>query len=251
MAYSGDIGEAVRLIRRAKRVVALTGAGLSVASGVPAFRGSQGLWEKYDPYEYASLDSFLADPGRVWGMLKELSQTIGRARPNPGHLALTRLQELGRLNAVITQNVDNLHQTAGTREVIEFHGNGSSLICLSCGQRVESGRADLKKLPPKCECGGVLKPEIVFFGEAIPEDAFERAFHETDSADLMLVVGTSAKVTPASLMPQLAARNGIPIIEINTEQTGLTDTLSSLFLKGRAEVVLPNLTQGVGSTLNS
>ena len=245
MAYSGEMSEAAAMLRRADRVVALTGAGLSVASGIPAFRGSQGLWEKYDPYEYASLDSFLADPGKVWMMLKELSLAVDRSRPNPGHLALTRIQEQGRLKSVITQNVDNLHQAAGTKGVIEFHGNGASLVCLDCGKKMRSGQADLASLPPRCACGGVLKPEIIFFGEAIPQKAFEQAVNEVENADLMLVIGTSARVTPASLMPQLAAHRRVPIIEINMEQTGLTDTLSSVFLEGPAEVILPDLAQGI------
>ena len=247
MAYSGGMSEALALIRGAGRVVALTGAGLSVASGIPSFRGADGLWERYDPYEYASLDSFLANPGKVWMMLKELADTVNQARPNQGHLALTRFQEQGKLNAVITQNVDNLHQEAGTRGVIEFHGNGASLLCLQCGTKMRSSEADLSKLPPRCSCGGVLKPEIVFFGEVIPKNAFEQAVSEVEKADLMLVVGTSARVTPASLMPQLAAHRRVPIIEINMEQTSLTDTLSNVFLEGPAEVILPDLAQGIAS----
>ena len=241
------MGRAMELLGRARRVTALTGSGLSVASGIPSFRGSQGLWEKYDPFEYASLDSFLARPDKVWEMLRELAATMAQARPNPGHLALTRLQELGRLSSVITQNVDNLHQEAGTKGVIEFHGNGSSLACLECGGRVAAKGVALDKLPPRCPCGGVLKPEVVFFGEAIPEQALMAAIREAESADLMLVIGTSAVVTPASLMPRIAAHKGTPIIEINTERTVLSDSLDCLSLIGPAEVILPGLTQGVGS----
>ncbi|MBW1712636.1 MAG: NAD-dependent deacylase [Deltaproteobacteria bacterium] len=246
-----NITQAVRMVVQARQVVALTGAGISVPSGIPAFRGSQGLWEKYDPGEYAHIDAFLADPGRVWGMLLELSSLIDRAEPNPAHLALAELEKLGRLRAIITQNVDNLHQAAGVKDVIEFHGNGSSLVCLDCGSRQPSRGADLSQLPPRCSCGGLLKPEVIFFGEPIPEKAFSRAVAKVQEADLMLVIGTSALVVPASLMPGLAVRCGATVIEINQEPTGLTGNVAALTLLGGAELILPALVKGVRLALEA
>jgi len=237
--------KAVDWIIGSDRIVALTGAGMSVDSGIPAFRGSQGLWERFDPMEFAHIDSFRANPARVWAMLKELDRVISSARPNPAHLALAELESLGRLEAIITQNVDALHQAAGSRRVIEFHGSHSSLICLDCGRIWAKAEIDLETLPPRCSCGGTLKPNVVFFGEPIPETALGQAVSAATECDLMLVVGTSALVAPASLMPVLAIQSGARVIEINLEATGLTDRLASLSLLGQAGLILPELVAGV------
>jgi len=240
-----EMKQVEKLLLEAEHPVALTGAGVSVASGIPAFRGAQGLWDRYDPLEYASIQAFKADPVKVWGMLLELRQIIARAKPNPAHYALADLERMGRLKAVITQNVDNLHQEAGSGQVIEFHGNGSSLVCLDCGRSRPRDEVDFEVIPPRCGCGGLLKPGVVFFGEAIPQEACERALAAVERSDLMLVVGTSALVVPASLMPRLAARNGARVVEINPEPTGLTRGLAELSLLGQAEDILPVLAQGV------
>jgi NAD-dependent deacetylase len=228
-------------IKKSHRVVALTGAGISVESGIPAFRGSQGLWERYDPMEFAHIEAFRADPGKVWRMLIELDRIVEEARPNPAHIALARLEELGHLNGVITQNIDSLHQAAGNKEVIEFHGNARSLVCLSCGKTFPKERVVIEDLPPRCTCRGILKPEVVFFGEPIPFEASQKAFKLSRECEMMLVVGTSAVVAPASHLPVLAKQNGAMIIEINFERTHLSETISDYVLEASASTALTTI----------
>lgn len=248
-SYKDDLLEAARLIARADRVCALTGAGISVESGIPDFRGAGGLWQRYDPAEYAALDSFLVDPGKVWRMLKEMDDLVVGASPNPGHKAMAELEGLGKLEAIITQNVDNLHQEAGSGDVIEFHGNGSTLTCLDCGRSYARAEIDLTALPPRCRCGGALKPNIIFFGETIPEEALNRSIALAGSCQVMVVVGTSATVVPASMMPLLTKRSGGAVIEINLEPTELTGRAADLSLVGRASMVLPELVDAVRASL--
>jgi NAD-dependent deacetylase len=225
-------------LTQAKSAIALTGAGISADSGIPTFRGLQGLWEKYDIMEYAHIDAFRRDPAKVWRMLSELDQTILGARPNPAHTALAQLETMGLLKMVVTQNVDNLHQDAGSREVVEFHGNAKRFCCLEC--RTPATREDVEKsIPPKCVCGGLVKPDVIFFGEAIPWAANVKAFEAAKQADLVLVVGTSALVAPASEIPVVAGMSGAKVVEINREETVLTHQVSDLFLKGSAAEILP------------
>jgi NAD-dependent deacetylase len=204
---------------------ALTGAGISVDSGIPDFRSPGGLWERFDPMDYASIDAFRRDPARVWKMLGALDQLLRTARPNPAHLALARLERLGVLEGLVTQNVDNLHQAAGSKRVVEFHGNGSRLRCLRC-DRVEPAAA-IRELgsPPRCRtCAEVLKPDVVFFGEMIPEQAMRAAMELVQRCKVMLVVATSATVAPASLIPLLASQNGAFVVELNLAPTELTSS---------------------------
>jgi NAD-dependent deacetylase len=233
--------EVAEKLKKARSAVALTGAGISVESGIPAFRGSQGLWERYDPMEYAHIEAFLANPGKVWQMLIELGNIVEQARPNPAHLALAQLEDMGHLKAIITQNIDALHQLAGNKEVIEFHGNGHSLVCLSCGKTYSKEKVDVQDLPPHCSCQGILKPDVVFFGEPIPVGASQRAFQVTRECDLMLVVGTSAVVAPASHLPFMAKQNGATIIEINLERTHLSETISDYVLEASASIALTTI----------
>lgn len=203
-------------------------------SGIPAFRGSQGLWDRYDPMEFATIESFMANPGKVWRMLVELRDIVAQARPNPAHFALAQLEAMGHLKAVITQNIDGLHQEAGNKNVIEFHGNGQRLVCLSCKKGYAQDVVNEKELPPRCSCRGILKPDVVFFGEPIPVDASQKAFQVTCSCDIMLVVGTSAVVAPASNLPLLAKQRGAIIVEINLEKTHLSKTISDYVLEASA-----------------
>ncbi len=228
-------------LRNSQKAVALTGAGISVESGIPAFRGSQGLWDRYDPMEFAHIDAFLANPKKVWGMLVELGNIVARAKPNPAHLALAELERMGHLKAVITQNIDALHQSAGNEEVIEFHGNGQRLICLSCGKRFPQEAVSLDDLPPRCSCQGILKPDVVFFGEPIPAEASQRAFQYAQDCDLMLVVGTSAVVAPASHLPFVAKQRGALICEINLERTHLSETIADYVLESSASQALTSI----------
>jgi NAD-dependent deacetylase len=238
-----QIARLTGLARRARRIIALTGAGISVDSGIPAFRGSQGLWEKYDPMEYAHIESFLRDPGKVWVMLAEMDLAVRNAKPNAAHYALAHLEQVSNFSAVITQNVDNLHQRAGSSRVIEFHGNTQRLKCLKCNRLYGKDDVSLAVLPPRCSCGGVLKPDAVFFGEAIPWEASQQAWQEAQSCDLILVVGTSAVVAPASSIPIVAKQSGATVVEINLEPTTLTDTVADLSILRSASEVLPELVE--------
>ncbi|ADU51866.1 Silent information regulator protein Sir2 [Thermaerobacter marianensis DSM 12885] len=218
---TGAADELARLLARHRgRVVALTGAGISVASGIPAFRGRDGLWSRFDPDEFAHIDAFRRDPERVWAMLDQLHDHLAAARPNPAHRALARLEELGYLRAVITQNIDGLHQAAGSRDVIELHGSFQRVVCLDCGSRYSA--ESVRRLAGlsggrghRCWCGGWLKPDIVFFGEDLPRHAFLRAWAEVQNAGLLLVVGTSAEVEPAASLPRWAREAGAVLAEVN------------------------------------
>ncbi|BEQ13510.1 NAD-dependent deacylase [Desulfoferula mesophila] len=226
--------------------VALTGAGISVDSGIPAFRGSQGLWGKYDPMEYASIDAFQRDPVRVWAMLNELDELVLTARPNRAHRALTQLEALGALDIVVTQNIDGLHQEAGSRAVVEFHGSSRRLVCLDCGQVLGRNEMSMDTLPPRCACGGLIKPDVVFFGEPIPQRALLAAMAAAQGCSAMLVVGTSAVVAPASHLPILAQSAGATVIEINLEPTPLTGRVADVSIRADGSEVLPVLVEMVG-----
>jgi len=241
------IKKTAQAIRRSKKVVALTGAGISVESGIPDFRGPSGLWEKFDPMEYATIEAFIANPEKVWAMLKEMGGLVERAEPNPAHLALARLEKMGHLNSIVTQNIDNLHQAAGSKRVIEFHGNSSRLLCMSCGRTYDRQEVVLDALPPRCSCTGVLKPDVVFFGEAIPWKAHIEAKEEAGTCELMLVIGTSAVVAPACDLPLIAKRAGATIVEVNLEETQLTRYVSHWILKGSASGLLQALVDQIVS----
>ncbi len=239
------LNEAAGILARSKSTVALTGAGISVDSGIPAFRGAQGLWEKYDPMDYASIEAFRRNPARVWGMLRELEALVLTARPNPVHHALAELESLGLLELVVTQNIDGLHQQAGSRAVVEFHGSGRRLVCLACGRSLARSEVNLEDLPPRCSCGGLIKPDVVFFGEPIPQRALLAGMAAAQACTAMLVVGTSAVVAPASSLPVLAQSAGAKVIEVNLEPTPLTGQVADISLLAGGAEVLPRLVEMV------
>ena len=233
-------------LSRSQKAIALTGAGISVESGIPDFRSAQGLWARYDPEEYAHIDGFLRNPVKVWDMLREIIAVIEAARPNAGHVALARLEDMGRLSGIITQNVDGLHQAAGSRRVIEFHGTNRFLVCMTCGFRGETAAFETQTTIPRCpECEAVLKPDVVFFGEPIPVEAMHEAFRMARETDLVLVVGTSAVVYPASSIPSMAKENGAKVVEINLEATPLTGSVSDYLIRGSAGEILPVVVERV------
>ena len=244
------IGRAAKIIMNSKFTMALTGAGISVESGIPDFRSEEGLWSKFDPAEYASITSFRAKPEMVWEMLREMDKVVSQARPNKAHVGMGQLEEMGYLHCIVTQNVDNLHQMGGAKNVIEYHGNSSTLSCLWCGKRYKS-EEKRDEFPPRCECQKILKPDVVFFGEAIPEYALNRSFQLASSAQALMVVGTSAVVSPANTIPAIAKQNGAKIIEVNTERTHLTDTLTDIFLQGGAGKVMSDLVEAVKGNIKS
>ena len=233
------IKKAAEDLSGAKMVTALSGAGISVESGIPPFRGKGGLWEKYDPMEVAHIDAFLQNPTRVWNLLfKDMKEVLDKATPSDSHKGLAKLEEFGILKTIITQNVDGLHQMAGNSDVIEFHGNMAWQRCMECDLHYKTSRVDLTEIPPRCDCGGILRPNAVLFGEMIPQEALWRSRQVATDCDVMLVIGTSAVVQPAALMPVVAKDSGAKIIEINPESTPLTGEISDYLIKGPAGDVM-------------
>lgn len=242
-----QILKAAEAIKKSKNMIALTGAGVSVESGIPDFRSAGGLWEKYDPAIYASIDTFRFSPDKCWEMIFDMLELTDAANPNPAHTALAELEELGFLKAIITQNIDSLHQRGGSKKVIEYHGNSVDLVCLKCGSEFSMSEYDKSgRVPPECKkCGAILKPSIIFFGEAIPFEALSESQQFADSADVVIVVGTSAVVYPAAAIPDIAKRHGAFIIESNLEKTGFTNRITDAFLQGPSGVLLPELVKAV------
>jgi NAD-dependent deacetylase len=246
-----SINRAAEILARARRGVALTGAGVSAESGIPTFRGEGGLWMKYDPIKVSSIESFMADPGAYWRVSKDRGRVALAARPNPGHLALAALEAAGHLTAIVTQNTDGLHQDAGATRVIELHGSGRNVRCLECGN-VEA-RVDVQarlgaEMPPRCRrCGGgFLKPTVVLFGEPMPVAAMNIASSLAEEADVMLVVGSSLVVYPAAQIPLMAVRAGARLIVINAEKTPF-DRLAEVVIHGKSGEVLPEVVALTGA----
>ncbi len=227
----------------AKLAIALTGAGVSVESGIPDFRSPGGLWERFPPEEHGTIDAFRRDPLKFWEFYLELARACAQARPNSAHTALAELEAAGLLAHVITQNVDGLHSVAGSRRVMELHGSPDVLVCLACGARSRARIATLAA-PPRCACGEVLKPDVVLFGEGVSRAALDAAQELARTCDVCLVIGTSAQVHPATTIPDLAFRNGAILCEVNLEATSLTHSgRVRRFLEGSAGVILPRLVE--------
>ena len=214
--------------------VCLTGAGISTESGIPDFRSPTGIWSKYNIEEYAYIDAFYENPKKVWKLLNEIDKQVRNAKPNEAHILLAEMEKKGIISAVITQNIDGLHQKAGSQHVIELHGNANRLICLNCGKTYPNDDKELtiKDNIPYCQCGNILKPDVVFFGEALPIDALQSAQQYIQSATFLLIIGTSLVVAPASFLPNL-----LPVdkwsIEINLERSAL-QRQNHIFLQGKA-----------------
>ncbi len=240
------INLAAELLKNARYAVAFTGAGISVESGIPTFRGPDGLWSKYDPI-VLDINYFHSNTRDSWVVIKELFYDFfGKAKPNPAHLGLADLEKKGIIKAVITQNIDNLHQDAGSKEVYEYHGTASTMICTRCGKKYASGKLNLDILPPVCtQCQGVLKPDFIFFGEGIPAEAARKSSEAAEKSDVFLVIGTTGEVMPASMLPHIAKQNGAKIIEINTRSSTYTNSLSDIFLKGKAGEIIPAVVEAI------
>lgn len=238
MKYA-EIKEAAAVIRNARKTIALTGAGASTESGIPDFRSKGGLWSRYDPMEYGTIGAFRADPDKVWTMLAELTD-ITRAEPNPGHLALAALEAGGFLQGIITQNIDGLHHKAGSRAVVEFHGSLETFSCLDCSNILTLKEVQQMPLPPACtNCGSILKPDIVFFDEQIPNEALLGTNELLTGADCLIVAGTSCQVVPASRIVPEVSRQGGTIIEINLEPN--LGHLADLVLAGSFAEIMGHL----------
>jgi len=239
--------DAASAIRGAKHLAAFTGAGISVESGIPPFRGPGGLWERYDP-RTLELAYFRSHPRECWKVLRELFYDhLSEARPNEAHRVLASWETRGLLKALITQNIDNLHFQAGSRNVIEFHGNTRTLSCLDCGRIAASGSVDLDQLPPRCACGGLWKPDLVFFGEGIPPQVHDAAGEAIERTDVLLVIGSTGEVYPAASLPHRAAELGAQIIEINPLPSSFTEAMQTLFLGLPAGQALSELDRALES----
>ncbi|MGD9933160.1 MAG: NAD-dependent deacetylase [Dehalococcoidia bacterium] len=257
MTDTGAVGAALdaaaELLTPARHVVALTGAGLSSESGIPTYRGSGGDWTKFGEPTIDGWDLFQRDPKAWWeaaldpeSQTTEFARALEVAEPNAGHMAMATLERMGKLAHVITQNIDDLHRRAGTTQLTEIHGNRALVRCMNCGERTPMARLQIRQMPPLCEgCGGVLKNDTVMFGEPIPGEALRECYRQAAMTDAFLVVGTSAVVYPAADFPVMAARRGVPLIEINPEETALT-SIADVVIRASAGEALPALAERLG-----
>lgn len=242
-----QIEQAARLLRSAQRVVALTGAGISTASGVPDFRGRGGVWQNHEPEKIAALGSFRRDPQVFFAWFRPLLELMLKAPPNAAHHALAELERSGKLTAVVTQNIDGLHQRAGSREVYELHGHLRSATCIECDQQVPSEPLFDKVRKGsllRCSCGSHYKPDVVLFDEMLPRGLFWLAQRAIEHADLILVAGTSLEVAPAGDLPVAGMRRGAKLMIVNFGPTYLDDA-AHLVIRGDVATVLPTILQAM------
>ncbi len=234
--------EAAKIIKASKYTMAFTGAGISVESGIPPFRGEKGLWNKYDP-KVLELGYFLQNPSGSWHSIREIFYDFfADSKPNKAHEVLARMEGEKLLKAIVTQNIDNLHYEAGSKVVYEFHGNSKKLKCLECGELTDAADIGFKNIPPTCpKDGAVLKPDFIFFGEGIPEYAYEMSFIAAKKCEVCLIIGSTGEVTPAAFVPRTARDYGAKIIEINPEGSLFTNHITDIHLKGEAGAIMKEL----------
>ncbi len=230
---------AAECIRKSRYTVAFTGAGISVESGIPPFRGENGLWNRVDPI-FLDIGFFKTKPYQSWKIIKEIFyDKLGDAVPNLAHETLAKMEQRSYLESVITQNIDHLHQKAGNKRVCELHGTYKQLVCTNCNSEYDISFANLNFLPPTCfVCKGILKPDIVFFNEPIPKQVEKRSFEEAAKADVLIIIGTNAEVLPAARIPEIAKEHGAKIIEINIQSTHFTNSITDIFLEMKATEAL-------------
>jgi NAD-dependent deacetylase len=236
-----DIERARAVVREARSIAVLTGAGISAESGIPTFRSNGGYWRTRRFEDLATPEGFARDPKLVWEWYEERRRAIARAKPNAGHLALVEIERHAPRFTLITQNVDGLHDAAGSRNTIKLHGDIWMVRCVACGDE-RNDRSELDDLPPPCACGGMLRPGVVWFGEALPEGAMEGAEAAVKDADVVIVAGTSARVYPAAGLIPYAIERGSTVIEINPEKTDFSEAVA-FPIAGRAAEILPRLAE--------
>lgn len=242
--------KAADIILNSNYTAAFTGAGISVESGIPPFRGENGLWNKYNP-EILELDHFYSNPEASWSVIKEIFYDLfGTTKPNSAHKVLGNLEKEGLLKEVITQNIDNLHQEGGSSVVHEFHGNSHRLTCTKCQKKYSFNDVNMENIPPRCECGGLLKPDFIFFGEMIPQNAMQASYHAAENAEVFLVIGSTGEVYPAAQIPFIAKQNGATIIEVNIKNSGFTNRITDILLTGKASEVMNHLYETIQSKRN-
>ena len=222
----------------ARKIVFVSGAGISQESGIPTFRGNDGLWRKYDPMQLATIDAFYQNPKLVWEWYEDRRKNILAAKPNPGHQAIADLSRCKEVH-VLTQNIDGLHQRAGSKSVYELHGSIMTIKCTVCDFK-EKITTSFSQVPPICKCGNILRPDVVWFGEPLPQDVWKQAMLHASSCDVMFVVGTSLAVSPANLLPVYAKQNGALMVEVNPDSTQMSEAMG-LSVKSTAAKALPEL----------
>jgi NAD-dependent deacetylase len=233
--------DVAKLMLALKESVALTGAGVSAESGIDTFRSKDGLWKKYDPSVYASIEVFKQDPSKYWTIRGDFIRNYDEYHPNQGHYALAELENVGLVRSVITQNIDGLHTKAGSKKVFEIHGSLRETYCLKCGKEYVAPNVP-EGVPPYCGCGGILKPNTVLFGESLSPEVLGGAYREAQECKLMLVIGTSAVVQPAASLPLIAKEKGSTIIEINIEKAF---PLADFWIREKSGVALPKIVEAV------
>lgn len=240
----------IEVLHHARSVCVLTGAGISAESGVPTFRGDDGLWKKFRPEELANFNAFIRNPDLVWEWYAYRKRLMKEVRPNPGHRALVELQQIVPEFTLVTQNVDNLHARAGSTGVLELHGNIERSYCIDCKTRADDVHAEEPGHVPRCKrCGGLIRPDVVWFGEFLLADTFARAEWASEHCDVFFSVGTSAVVYPAASLPLAALNNGAYVVEINQEYTDLSPRAQETIL-GKAGVILPSIVQALHTFRN-
>ena len=225
-------------IKNYKKIVFVTGAGISQESGIPTFRGNDGLWRNYDPMKLATIDAFYENPKLVWEWYNERRNNIFQAQPNPGHNAIAELEKYAQV-VVLTQNIDGLHKKAGSSNVLELHGSIVKIKCSVCDYNEEI-LTEISAFPPLCKCGNILRPDVVWFGEPLPQDVWQNAIEFASQCDLMIIVGTSLVVSPANTLPLYAKQNNATLIEINPENTELSGKMDEN-IRNTSVKILPKL----------
>jgi len=237
-----DYKSIAEIIINSKYTSVFTGAGISVESGIPPFRGENGLWSKYD-MSLLDINYFYRFPKKSWEFSVEVFyKTFENKIPNLAHEIIAKMEKENYIDSIITQNIDNLHKEAGSENVFQFHGNSKEAVCIKCNRKYKVTEEILENLPPYCEqCGSVLKPDFIFFGESLNEIVYEKSFAEALRAEVILIVGTTGKIQPASMIPNIAKQNGAFVIEINIDESEYTNTVSDIFIKEKATIAMNNI----------
>jgi len=225
-------------LKGSKKIVFVTGAGISQESGIPTFRGKDGYWRRYDPMKLASIDAFYDDPKLVWEWYEDRRKNILSVKPNEGHFAISQMEEFKDV-VVLTQNIDGLHQRSGSTNVLELHGSIIRIKCTVC-DFIDNITENFESLPPKCKCGSMLRPDVVWFGESLPQNIWQSAIKEASVCDVMVIVGTSLVVSPANTLPVYAKQNGAILIEVNPEKTVMSNDMT-LSIQATSVGVLPKM----------
>lgn len=238
------VQKAIEILKKSSSLLVITGAGISAESGIPTFRGKDGLWQNYRAEDLATPWAFQRDPETVWKWYDWRRGIISKAKPNKGHIAIKELEDLYERFYLITQNVDGLHGRTGIKNMIEIHGNLWRVRCTKEGRTFLLLDTPLKEIPPRCTCGAILRPDVVWFGESIPQDLMDKAYTLLNTYETLIVAGTSGVVYPVASFPTILKANGGKIVEINIEKTPISD-LADVSIIGKTGEILPEIVEGL------